>query len=73
MTDREKDKMFFVGDVKNPLIVGKKGEIMSGLDEEFFYYLENYRWIKAGLYNLSIQTCPVKEAYAIRAFSEVDK
>ena len=73
MSQRESDKMFFVGDVNNPLAIGKKGEIMKLLDADFFALLELYRWFKSGMLNVDMRTDAAYVTMGIRAFSEVDK
>ena len=70
MTSREGDKLTFLGDVKNPIAVGKKRDLWANLDEEFYSILELWRWHRAGL--LNINTLPYPTAVGIRYLVEID-
>jgi hypothetical protein len=71
MSAKEANKMYFVGDYKNPIAVGRKGDIMSVIDSDFFALLDLYRWFRAGLTKIDIDTAPAYQAVGIRAFCEV--
>ena len=62
----------FVGDVKNPLAIGKKGELWKNLDSEYFQIYELYRWIKSGLLDLKLQDLDAKTAIGIRYLIEAN-
>ena len=70
MTSREGDKLTFLGDVKNPIAVGKKRDLWTNLDDEFFQILELWRWVRAGLVNINELPYPV--ALGIRYLVEMD-
>lgn len=70
MTSREGDKLTFLGDVKNPIAVGKKRDLWANLDEEFYSILELWRWFRAGLININNLPYPI--ALGIRYFVEDD-
>ena len=70
MTSREGDKLTFLGDVKNPIAVGKKRDLWENLDDEFFQILELWRWFRAGL--LNINSLPYPIALGIRYLVEDD-
>lgn len=70
ITSREGDKLTFLGDVKNPIAVGKKRDLWANLDEEFYSILELWRWHRAGL--IDINLLPYEIAIGIRYLVEVD-
>ena len=61
-----------MGNVKNPLTIGNKGEIMDLLDSEFFLLLDKYRWFRSGMLKVDVNKEPAYLSTGIRAFSEVD-
>lgn len=66
----EGDKLTFLGDVKNPVAVGKKRDLWANLDDEFSQILDLWRWHRAGLIN--INNLPYDKAIGIRYLVEVD-
>lgn len=70
ITSREGDKLTFLGDVKNPVAIGKKKDLWANLDEEFFQILDLWRWHRAEL--LKLNTLPYEKAVGIRYLIEVD-
>lgn len=70
ITSREGDKLTFLGDVKNPVAVGKKRDLWANLDEEFFQILDLWRWHRAEL--LKLNSLPYEKAVGIRYLIEVD-
>lgn len=70
ITSREGDKLTFLGDVKNPVAIGKKKDLWTNLDEEFFQILDLWRWHRAEL--LKLNTLPYEKAVGIRYLIEVD-
>ena len=70
ITSREGDKLTFLGDVKNPIAIGKKKDLWANLDEEFYSILELWRWFRAGL--LNINSLPYPTAVGIRYLVEID-
>ena len=70
MTSREGDKLTFLGDVKNPIAVGKKRDLWANLDDEFFQIFELWRWFRAGLININNLPFPI--ALGIRYLVEDD-
>lgn len=47
-SDRYKDKRHFIGDFKNPLWVGTKGEVQSLFTEDFYTMYEYWRYFRSG-------------------------
>lgn len=70
ITSREGDKLTFLGDVKNPVAIGKKKDLWANLDEEFFQILDLWRWHRAEL--LKLNSLPYEKAVGIRYLIEVD-
>ena len=70
ITSREGDKLTFLGDVKNPIAIGKKKDLWANLDEEFYRIHELWRWHRAGL--IDINHLPYEIAIGIRYLVEVD-
>ena len=70
LTSWEGEKLTFLGDVKNPIAVGKKRDLWENLDVEFFQIVELWRWFRAGLINISSLPYPI--AVGIRYLVEID-
>lgn len=66
----EGEKLTFLGDVKNPVAVGKKRDLWANLDDEFFQILDLWRWHRTKL--LKLKSLPYEKAVGIRYLEEVD-
>ena len=66
----ERDRLYFVGDVKRPFATGKKGELFDMVDDEFFEILDLYKWHKCGMINLDIEKHAYKALRGVRALRE---
>lgn len=62
----------FLGDVKNPIAIGKKGELWKNLDAEFFHIVELWRWKKSRLLDFKADELPYPIALGIRYLTEVN-
>jgi len=67
---RHAENKTFVGDVENPIAIGKKKDLWNNLDNEFYKILEKWRWHRSGLIVLDINTLPYNEALGIRYLTE---
>jgi len=66
----ERDRLYFVGNVKNPVAIGKKGELFDLVDEEFFEILDLYRWHKCGMMKIEVEKHPAIVCNGVRALME---
>ncbi|PNX49892.1 MAG: hypothetical protein BV457_00195 [Thermoplasmata archaeon M9B1D] len=63
--------MYFLGDVKNPVAIGKKKDLWKNLDNEFYEVFEIWRWFRIGMLKLNIQDLPCNIAIGIRTLCEL--
>ena len=61
--------MVFAGDVKKPIWIGKVSEIPDFVNDEFWSFLELWRWWKVGAYKLDMNS-KILEAEGIRTIEE---
>lgn len=66
----ERDRLFFLGDVKNPFAVGTMGEIFDTVDETFYNILDMQRWVKCGMIKLDVEKHPAYMCIGVRALME---
>jgi len=64
--------MYFVGDPKAPLAIGKKGELFDLIDEEFLEIWSLYRFKRQGMYKVDMLTAPWKLSYGCLILGELD-
>lgn len=67
---RHANNKTFIGDVENPIAIGRKCDLWKNLDNEFYKILEQWRWHRAGLIPLDINKMSYSEALGVRYLIE---
>lgn len=65
--------MYFLGDFKKPVAIGKKGDLWKNLDNEFYEILEIWRWMRIGMLKVDIRDLPCNIALGLRSLCENER
>lgn len=71
LTESEHNSLYFVGDYKNPIDVGIKGEIFANVDGLFYEIYDIFRWVRSGMANLCVEKDPAILTRGVRALMEM--
>lgn len=69
----ELDSYFAVGNIKSPLVVIKRKDIQSYIDDDYWELWDLYRWYKSGLFKVDMSDYPINVLRGIRLLTEINK